>query len=310
MNHPNNINARIFFLKARWTNNAVVFRRGPTDWIQMIIWNLDNDTLEPGQWINKKVPMRNCDISPSGKYLIYFVDNFEHGNSRTVISKPPFWTALTAWEHGDAVFDTGGGLFVDEKTILLNLSSTQALEQYPPPRDLNIYRFQTQKQYSLWKGHINLLHEHRLEMNGWTEQNDEDFIRQETEHLTTKNTTDYWQKQKLESTEPIIPKLWKKTITNSATLYLLTFYHYEHRKNVDLFYLGRKKEKIKLDGIKWADIDNRYRIIATKEGKLYASKISTDGSVDYTNMQLLHDLNAQKPKQILTPLNMKSWDES
>lgn len=304
------MNARIFFLKARETNSAVVFRRGPTDWIHMIIWNLDNDTLELGQWINKKVPMRNCDVSPSGKYMIYFVDNFGNGDSRTVISKPPFWTALTAWGHGDALFDTGGGLFVDEKTILLNLNSTQALENYPAPQDLNIHTFQTQKQYSVSKGHINLLHEHRLEMNGWTEVNDEDFIQKETEHITIKGIDDYWQKEESKNTEPIIPKLWRKRITNSAALYMLTFYHYEHRKNFDLFYLGRKEEKIKLDGVKWADIDNRNRIITTKEGKLYASKISIDGSIDYANLKMLHDLNAQKPKKIFTPQNMKSWEGS
>lgn len=254
--------------------------------------------------------MRNCDVSPSGKYMIYFVDNFENGDSRTVISKPPFWTALTAWEHGEALFDIGGGLFVGEKTILLNLSSTEALEKYPAPQDLNIYTFKTQKQYSVSKGHINLLHEHQLEMNGWTEENDEDFIQKETEYITIKRISDYSQKEGSKSTESIIPKLWRKRITNSTDLYMLTFYHSEHRKNFDLFYLGRKEEKNKLDGIKWADIDNRNRIIATKEGKLYASKISADGSVDYTNFKMLHDLNAQKPKRIFTPQNMKSWEGS
>lgn len=305
MNRPNNTDARLFFLKSRITNSAIVFRRGPTDWILMSIWNLDNDTLEPGQWINKKVPMRNCDVSPSGNYLIYFVDNFENGNNRTVISKPPFWTALTAWEHGDALFDSGGGLFVDEKTVLLNVPSAQALENYPAPSDLNVVAFQTQKEYSLPKGQVNLLHEHRLEINGWTEQNDDAFIRKETEQLTA--VGENWSKKDPKSTTSIVPKLWKKNITNSAALYLITFYYPEHRKNVDLFYLGRKDQKIRLDDVKWADIDNRNRIIATKEGKLYASKIAADGSVDYTDLEMLHDLNSLKPSQIQTPLPMKSW---
>ncbi|UUC45147.1 hypothetical protein [Flavobacterium cerinum] len=280
----------------------------------MSIWNLDNDTLEPGQWINKKVLMRNCDISPSGKYLIYPIDNFENSdyrdnsNNRTAICKPPFWTALTVWEHDHALFDTGGGLFADEKTVLLNLYTTQAHKEYPVPSDLNVSRFHTRKEYSPWKGHINLLHEHRLEMNGWTEQNDPDFIQKETEQLTVKNVSEHWLAIDRRSIEPIVPKLWKKSITNSTALYMITFYHVEHRKNVDLFYVGKKDKKTKLKGIKWADIDNRNRIIATMGGKLYASKIATDGSVDYTNLELLHDLNPLKPKSILTPLHMKSWD--
>lgn len=310
LNHLNNTYARVFFLKARSKNNAVIFRRGPTDWIQMIIWNLDKDIFELGQWINKKVPMRNCDVSPSGEYLIYYVDNFENGNSRTVISKPPFWSALTAWEHGDSLFDTGGGLYVEEKSILLNLNNIQALEKYPYPIDLNISMFQTQKKYSLWKGHINLLHEHRLKMNGWAEQDDEDFIQKETEHLTARSNSGHWDKSDLKSTEPIIPKLWRKQITNSAALYMITFYHNEHRKNFDLFYLGRKIDKIKLTGIEWADIDNKKRIIATKEGKLYVSKISSDGSVDYANLIMIKDLNSQKPKRIYTPKNMREWNGS
>lgn len=308
MNQSDTISARIFFLKSRITNSAIVFRRGPTDWIQMSIWNLDNDTLEPGQWINKKVLMRNCDVSPSGNYLIYFVDNFEYGNSRTIISKPPFWTALTVWEHGDALFDTGGGLFADEKTVLLNLDSAQALEKYPVPSHLNVSTFRTQKEYSLRKGHVNLLHGHRLEMNGWTEQNDPGFIQKETEQLTV--VSDSWSKADPKSIEPIVPKLWKKPITNSAALYMITFYHPEQRKNVDLFYLGRKDGKTKLKDITWADIDNSNRIIATKEGKLYASKIAADGSVDYTDLELLHDLNSLKPGSIQTPFNMKSWENS
>ncbi|WP_300485821.1 hypothetical protein [Flavobacterium sp.] len=280
-------------------NSAIVFRRGPTDWIQMSIWNLDNDTLEPGQWIHKKVPMRNCDISPSGNYLIYAVDNFENGRSRTVISKPPFWTALTVWEHGDMLFDKGGGLFADEKTVVLNVQSTQALEHYPVPSHLNVETFQTQKEYSLSKGHVNLLHEHRQEINGWTEEKDPSFIQKETTPL-------------LQETNPksIVPKLWKKNITNSAALYWITFYDPELRKNVDLFYLGRKEEKIKLHDITWANIDNRNRIIATKEGKLYASKIAADGSVDYTNLEMMHDLNPLKPSRIPTPLTMKTWEDS
>jgi len=309
MNNPtNDIHARIFFIKARKVNKAIVFRRGPTDWIQMIVWDLDNDSLQYGQWINKKVPMRNCDVSPSGKYLIYFVDHFEHTNSRTVISRPPFWTALTAWEHGDSLFGNGGGLFADEKIVILNLHSEIPTDKYPIPPDLTIHPFQSQKEYNLWKGHINLIHEQRLEMNGWTEHNDVDFVQKETAQTAAKKNSDDWIKKDPKSADPINPKLWKKSISNNTSLYMITFYHFEHRKNFDTFYLVRKKEIIKLNGITWADVDNRNRIIATKEGKLYSSKISSDGSVDYINLQVVHDLNSQTPKRILTPLEMKSWD--
>ncbi len=301
------MNARIFFIKAREANKAIVFRRGPTDWIQMSVWDLDTDILEFGQWINKKVPMRNCDVSPSGKYVIYYVDNSEHMNCRTIISKAPYWTALTAWEHGDALFDSGGGLFESEKSILLNLSDRMPLDAYPAPSDLKIRLFHSPKEYNLWKGQINLLHEHRLEMNGWAEQDDPEFIEQETEIIKSKKMSDWWLENYPICSEPILPKLWSKRITNSTELSMITFYHSQHRKNFDLFYLVKKKVKMKLD-VEWADIDSKNRIIATKEGKLLASKIAGDGSVDYTNLEILHDLNTQVPKRVLTPLEMKNWD--
>lgn len=302
------MHARVFFIKAKNANKAIVFRRGPTNWIQMSVWNLDNDYIELGQWINKKVPMRNCDVSPSGKYLIYLVDNSEHSKSRTVISKPPYWTALTAWEHDDPIFDSGGGLFEAENSILLNLSKIVALREYPAPAGLTIVPFYSEKEYNLWKGHINLMHERRLEMNGWTEQDDPEFIQKETAKITSKVVNDYWLELDPKSADEIVPKLWKKKITKKASLYMISFYHVEHQRNFDIFYLGRKEEKTRLEGVEWADIDDNNRIIAVKEGMLFASKISGDGSVDYIDLEMLADLNDLEPKKVLTPAKMKSWD--
>lgn len=304
-----NETARVFFLKARAANQAVLFRRGPTKWVQMIVWHLDNDTLEYGQWIKKKIRPQRSDLSPSGKYLVYLVDNFEHMPSRTVISRPPYWGPIAAWEHPDPLFGSGGGLFHDEHRVALNYSGDiRPDERWPVPPTVNLLSQSVEKDYDLWKGHINPVLDCRMERDGWEIVQDAAFVTSETTGLTDRTVPDYWAEHWPESLEPIEPRLWRKTITKSTALFLITFYHSQHRRNINKFYIGKKDQKIALEGITWADIDDRNRIIATKEGKLYASKIFGDGSVDYGNLELVADLNPQKPSRILTPENKKTWD--
>lgn len=301
--------ARIFFLKARATNIAVAFRRGPTKWVQMVVWHLDSDTIEYGQWIKKKILPQRSDLSPSGKYLIYLVDNFEHLPSRTVISRPPYWGAIAAWEHPDPLFGTGGGLFEDEHRVAFHYpGDIRPDERWPVPPTVTLSSQYAEKDYDLWKGHINPILDCRMERDGWEMVSDAAFVARETAGLTNRTVPGYYASNWPESLEPIEPRLWRKAITKNTSLLLITFYHSQHRKNINKFYIGKKDQKIALEGITCADIDNNNRIIGTKEGKLYASKIAGDGSVDYGNLGLVADLNPQKPSHIMTPENRKSWD--
>ncbi|WP_146185934.1 hypothetical protein [Flavobacterium album] len=278
----------------------------------MLIWNLDNDSIEPGQWIDKKIQVRRCDISPTGTYLIYLIDHEEYQPSRiitrTVISRPPYWMDLAAWEHENTLFGTGGGLFDDENTIVLNVNNpVEPLSGLPIPASVKIATVKTGNDYNVWKGQINTLLDHRLQREGWAEISDDKFVAAETSGITHRNPNPIWAELQHASLELIVPKLWKKAITNSTSLLRISFYHSEHRKNFDFFYIAKKDKKTKLKGIKWADTDNNNRIIATKEGRLYASKVLGDGSVDYANLELILDLNPQQPKRILTPESMKQW---
>jgi hypothetical protein len=53
---------------------AVILRRGPRVHYQLILWDTDTDTFEPGQWMRGNV--RLADLSPSGDKLIYFAEQF------------------------------------------------------------------------------------------------------------------------------------------------------------------------------------------------------------------------------------------
>src|SRR5579862_3754113 len=89
---------RLFVLLARNAPTAVIFRRGPSRWVQLIKWNTQADTFEPGQWFHGRVYEKRADLSPDGSLLIYFAAKFGRSvtdgmYSWTAISRPPYFTA-------------------------------------------------------------------------------------------------------------------------------------------------------------------------------------------------------------------------
>lgn len=118
--------ARLFLIVARKSPTVVIFRRGPTHWVQLIKWDTDTDTFQRGQWFHGRIYEKRCDISPDGSLLIYFAQKMsmrtlrdrEVTHSWTAISKPRYLTALALWPKGQS-WD-GGGLLKDNRTVLLN----------------------------------------------------------------------------------------------------------------------------------------------------------------------------------------------
>jgi hypothetical protein len=53
---------------------AVILRRGPRTHYHLIVWNLEDDTFEHGQWMKGNV--RLVDLSPGSDKLIYFAEQF------------------------------------------------------------------------------------------------------------------------------------------------------------------------------------------------------------------------------------------
>jgi hypothetical protein len=69
--------ARIFVLFARKSPTAVIFRRGPSKWVQLVKWNTKTDVFEPGQWFHGRIYERRSDLSPNGSLLVYFAQKIE-----------------------------------------------------------------------------------------------------------------------------------------------------------------------------------------------------------------------------------------
>ncbi len=57
--------AALYAILARDARTGVVFRRGPSRQVQLIRWDLRDDTFEHGQWFKGRIYERRCDLSPS-----------------------------------------------------------------------------------------------------------------------------------------------------------------------------------------------------------------------------------------------------
>jgi hypothetical protein len=140
---------------------AVVLRRGPSKWVEMIQWHTSTDSFEHGHWLHGRVFGERCGLSPNGRLFVYFVAKDGLRGLRgqkaegykptfTAVSKPPYFTALAMWPEGSTY--GGGGRFIDNNTLCLGygappphhhrrLACGSPLPHHPrhPPGPLNIY---------------------------------------------------------------------------------------------------------------------------------------------------------------------------
>jgi hypothetical protein len=90
--------ARLYAIIARERRRAVVFRRGPSRLVRLLIWELGSDTLVGGQWLKGRIYEQRCDVSPDGEMLAYFAASYRPPfETWTAISRPPYLTALALW---------------------------------------------------------------------------------------------------------------------------------------------------------------------------------------------------------------------
>jgi hypothetical protein len=114
--------ARIHVLLAREAPVGVVIRRGPSKQVCTVQWERRRDEFQVGQWLRGRIYERRSDLSPDGRYLIYFAMNgkwtSEARGSWTAISQTPYLKALAIFPKGDCWH--GGGLFTGTRSYWLN----------------------------------------------------------------------------------------------------------------------------------------------------------------------------------------------
>jgi hypothetical protein len=257
---------------ARKAPLAVIFRRGPSDWFQLIRWETDRDIFQPGQWFHGKIDATRSDLSPSGDRLIYFACGHKRRNVEggyactwTAISRPPYFTALTLWPNGDTWF--GGGLFDDEKTVRLNQPGcrTEAHPSHPVPKALRVVAdpmyFWERTPFS-----------ERLKRDGWT-------------LLATVKT----------GIAGAHPQKWERADrTRRRSLLLLDMNDgLDERRSFHYAVVYRKRgEEILGFEAEWADWDQTGRLAYASGGKLWRVDFGRRGRYD---VREIADFNAAQP---------------
>lgn len=97
---------------------AVIYRRGPTKHTCLIAWDRSDDSFQVGQWFEGMVKPSWGGLSPDGRWLITFMGKYRGPyGTWTVLSKPPYFTAISLWPMGDTWY--GGGWFLTDRELVL-----------------------------------------------------------------------------------------------------------------------------------------------------------------------------------------------
>lgn len=67
MNEEVKPQVRLYAILAREAPIAVVFRRGPSKRVLLVLWQTDSDCFYEGQWLKGRIYERRCDLSPKGE---------------------------------------------------------------------------------------------------------------------------------------------------------------------------------------------------------------------------------------------------
>ncbi|MFG0329201.1 MAG: hypothetical protein ACF8PN_04810 [Phycisphaerales bacterium] len=114
--------ARVHILLAREAPVGLVIRRGPTKRVATLLWDRERDEFTLGQWLKGRIYERRSDLSPDGRYWIYFAMNGDWaGESRgswTAVAPAPWLKAIAFYPKGDCW--NGGGLWTTDRTYWVN----------------------------------------------------------------------------------------------------------------------------------------------------------------------------------------------
>jgi len=268
---------RIHVLLACEAPVGLVLRRGPSKCVASILWDRRTDEFRLGQWLKGRIYERRSDISPDGKFALYFAMNgkwkSETKGSWTAISRVPYLKAIALFAKGDCWH--GGGLWTGQNSYWLNdgYGHVKLRDSTSVRRDLNA---QPEVNYG---GECPGVHSHRLPRDGW--------------NLAGSGSVGKWHEQ----------DIFEKPIGRGWTLRRISHaqvgappgkgcYWDEHEL------VGPNAAPvISCPEWEWADLDGN-RIVWAAGGKLFAAKEQKVGLADET---VLHDFNAMTFEAIEAP---------
>lgn len=307
-----NSSARLFVLRASNAPIAVILRRGPSDWVQMIHWDTKRDIFTPGQWFHGRIYEHKCDISPNGQYFVYDawkpnnrLTNPDYGDRWTAICKPPYFTALALWPHQQRI--GGGGYFKSNKELLLNHYDDN-VEAHPSHQAENLEVVPAEK--SDFMG--NSVSYYRMVRDGWKRtafnrphpRLPRYFKGLPPANLTRPSGIDL-QKWLLRCQigYRYRPLEYRAIYHRKGLFAIVPEYHYRITHSWYYRMNEARVDDTNLPDVTWADHIDKRGIIIAKGGKLLIAKPTRD-EVEYTE---LADFNGNTPESVDSPAWAKTW---
>lgn len=276
---PKDIPCRLYVILAREAPVGVIFRRGPSRWVQIIKWDTATDTFTPGQWFHGRIYERRCDLSPNGNLLVYFAQKLnkrtmesDYTYAWTAVSKLPYLTALALWPKGNCW--AGGGLFLDSRSLRLN--HREGEDQ--PHRDHIPVGLYVTCDGGYGEDEPILLR--RLEQDGWryTQQLSAEYTRTDKGFVT--HSPGIHRKQN--------PFGWQKlTMLRTVSGF---------RTNEDYSVRFAEGQEHQLAGAAWADWDQHGRLVYARDGRLLAASFTPNGPADEQELANFND-NEHEPME-------------
>lgn len=243
-----------------------------------IHWDRKKDSFRVGQWLKGRIYERRADLSPDGKYLIYFAMNgkwhSETGGSWTAVSCAPYLKAVALFGKGDCW--NGGGLFTGKRRFWLNdgyYSHSEMTRSSAVSRDLE---FQPEPYYG---GECTGVYYLRLQRDGWQ-------LRERGG-----SRLDSWT-----VFERALPKGWvlRKTAHEQVGAPPGKGCYWDEHE------LENTKSGVKLEFAdwEWAERDDK-QIVYAEKGRLF--RVSLEGKAGLDEPELLHDFNGMAFEEKVAP---------
>ncbi len=268
---------RIHVLLASHAPIGLVIRRGPSKSVASILWDRRCDEFTLGQWFKGRIYERRSDISPDGKYAIYFAMNGKWKSasrgSWTAISRTPFLKALAFFTKGDCWH--GGGLWTGKNTYWLNDGYGHKIAH----NTTAVRRDSTYEPTDCFGGECLGVYYHRLLRDGWKLVDQMNVGKQNRRDIFEKSLSYGWSLRKIAHAETGAP------VGKGC-------YWDEHEL------VGPKDDQtIHCPTWEWADLD-RERLVWAAGGKLCTAKIRKDGLSEEV---VLYDFNDMTFEAIEAP---------
>lgn len=261
--------SRIHVLLASQAPIGLVIRRGPSRSVATLLWDRRRDEFRLGQWFKGRIYERRCDLSPDGKFFIYFAMNgkwsSEARGAWSAVSRVPYLKALALFPKGDCWH--GGGLWTGKRTYWLNDGYGHSIL-----RDTTLVRRDLKYRPSKNYGGEDLgVYYHRLIREGWTRVECENAERLRGRDIFEKSIGSGWRLRKIAHAEVGAPEgkgcYWD-----------------EH----ELIH-ARSGTIIAHPKWEWADLDGD-RLVWAINGKLMCSRLNRSGLTRETELQDFNEM--------------------